>query len=541
MIDFLRDNEVESENSIIRYEDFGAIGDGIADDSAAIRTAHEVANLHGLRVLGTVGKSYRIGIVESPIIVKTETNWNGAKIIIDDSEIADDSIYREIWVFQITSNNPDNGRIIKPDTGFTIKKGQENINYQIGKPCMIKLENSNKKIYLRYGQNANNGTSQSEMILVDTDGNVDPSTPIQYDYDAVTSMVVYSIDDAPIAVGNAKIETRVYNPKKHKPDYENYYCYYKRGISITRSNTTIYGIDYTIVGEDMTIKVDRNGDGTSDIYGADKAYGVPYAGMFWFNNCYNSKMINSTIQGHQAYSFFQGATRDEPGRTRNEMGSYVLNIRNTIGVSFINIKQRENIDTGEVITNRIMYHGVMGSYFCRNMLIDNCYIDRFDSHFGIYNVKIMNSTIGFSIHVVGGGTLHIENTKRVGGFCFVALRADYNSIFDGDIVVRNCLSGRGIKEFVCGTWHNFYNGLDNVMIRSIDIDGLKVEENPFTIFRITNAKKDVVENEINPLFIPSNVKVRNAYLVTETDERAFKPLMSCFDDAFAEIKMDYQS
>ena len=32
----------------ITYEQFGAVGDGISDDFAAIRAAHEFANEHGI-------------------------------------------------------------------------------------------------------------------------------------------------------------------------------------------------------------------------------------------------------------------------------------------------------------------------------------------------------------------------------------------------------------------------------------------------------------------------------------------------------------
>ena len=117
------------------------------------------------------------------------------------------------------------------------------------KCCMLKIENGGKKIYLRYGVNQNNGVNLHEMILIDEYGNVDPSTPIQYDYDAVTSITRFSVTDKPISVGNGKITTIAPNPKEYDPDYENNYCYFNRGIAVKRSNTTIYGIEHCIVAD----------------------------------------------------------------------------------------------------------------------------------------------------------------------------------------------------------------------------------------------------------------------------------------------------
>ena len=44
----------------VTYEDFGAVGDGIADDFLPIYKAHEYANEHGLAVKTDETKHYRI-------------------------------------------------------------------------------------------------------------------------------------------------------------------------------------------------------------------------------------------------------------------------------------------------------------------------------------------------------------------------------------------------------------------------------------------------------------------------------------------------
>ena len=73
----------------ITYEDFGAVGDGITDDFAAMLAAHDYANENGYTVAATAGKSYYIGnkTEGKSITVKTNVNWNGANFIFDDSKI----------------------------------------------------------------------------------------------------------------------------------------------------------------------------------------------------------------------------------------------------------------------------------------------------------------------------------------------------------------------------------------------------------------------------------------------------------------------
>lgn len=494
----------------VTYEAFGAVGDGIADDYEAILKAHEYANENGLPVIGRADAKYRIGYLESCIPVKTNVDWNGAEVIFDDTTVHWTNKFRFTYVFQVMPNVAPYD--IEVPSGMTLCKGQANIGMTFDKPCMLKLEDAGEKIYKRYGENANGGVCKNEMILVDENGNVDPTTPIQYDYRSVTRIVRYSTDDEPLNVGNARFTTLVLNPKLTEPDYENNYCYYGRGLLVTRSNTTVYGIQHRIYGEDMTIEIDRNGDGIIDKWGADKSYGVPYIGFFNFQSSNNVKLTDCLVQGHQAYSFWQGATRDTKGNTRNEMGSYDINATDCINISFLNLKQYENKETGETITNRFMYHGVMGSNFCRNVIMDNCYVDRFDSHQGVHNATITNSTLGFGILVIGGGTLYIENVYRISGNAFIHLRMDYNSIFDGDVIMRKCRMGDGMKRIVEARWISFYNGLPNQITTSLDVDGLVCDYPDVCLYDIFCANAASLNDEENKLYLPKCVKLKNVFM-----------------------------
>ena len=254
----------------------------------------------------------------------------------------------------------------------------------------------------------------------------------------------------------------------------------------------------------MTVEIDRNGDGVIDKWGADKSYGVPYHGFFNFQRCYNAAMVDCFVEGHQAYCFFQDLNGNQ---VRNEMGSYDINATDCIGLQFIRITQYENEATGEVITNRFMYHGIMGSNFCRNVVMDGCYLDRFDSHQGLHNARITNSTLGFGILVIGGGELYIENVTRISGGTFVHLRDDYNSVFDGDVIIKNCKMKEAVDTVINGTWRSFYNGLPNYVVRNIVIDGLETESNVIYIYNISGAVKSAVNDPVNKLYLPESIKV----------------------------------
>ena len=518
--------------TVVRYEDYGAVGDGVTDDSAAIRAAHTAANEGGLPVMGTENATYYIGSLDKSIVIKTTTDWNGATLIFDDRTVPwNDGVRRYTNVFSI---QPDKSSYtIEVPDGFSLSKGQTNLGMRFREACIVKLETSDEKIYMRYGENANGGVNKNEMIIVDAEGNVDPTTPIQYDYSTVTKITVYSLNEKPVSIGNGTIITIANSPKQYDPDYENNYCYYARGILVERSNTTVHDIKHVVENEDMTIEIDRNGDGGLDKWGADKSYGVPYIGFFNFKVCNNAVMQDCFVEGHQAYCFWQ----DMGGGNlaRNEMGSYDINATDCIGIKFIRIEQYENAETGETITNRFMYHGIMGSNFCRNVVMDGCYLDRFDSHQGLHNATITNSTLGFGILVIGGGQLYIENVYRIGQGSFVHLRGDYNSVFDGDLIIKNCRAGSGITSILNGTWRSFYNGLPNYVVRNITIDGLEIENSTIYIYDIGGANKNAVNDTVNKLYLPESVHVSGVVRVGSGSTYANVVASKNGSDAFSDI------
>ena len=482
------DYTVEKEAYVL-YSDFGAVGDGVAEDHEAIRDAHRYANEWGIDVWADEGATYYIGAVANPAIIQTNVDWQDAMFMIDDTAIEWDNVAaREKNIFQI---DPKTGKkAVTFPSDMKLTKGQQNIGLTFDEPCMLELKNSNVKIYIRNDSsgNGNSGQSLQEVILVDENGNVDPSTPIQYDYDGLTSITAYSTTEAPITVKGGHFRTVTCNPADYDPDYENNYCFFRRGIQVNRSNTTITNVKYTKVGEDESQANNYDNKGT------------PYYGIFAFDYVYNVTFRKSKIQGHKAYSFF------EKNGTRNEMGSYTIYANSCIGLNFIRLDQIVANGEKADITDRVQYHGIMGSNFCRNTLMDDCYVDRFDSHQGMHNATIRNSTIGFGILVIGGGDLIVENVTRLWGAAFISLRADYNSVFDGDIYIINCVAEENVRYIIGGNWYESYCGLPNYMVRNVYIDGLEAKYGSnMMVYNIAGLSQAALDSTINPLLLPESI------------------------------------
>lgn len=473
---------------IFYYRDFGAKGDGVTNDFEAIRLTHEAANAEGADVEATPGATYYIGCTYTSAVIRTNVDWKDAIFYIDDTVVRwNDSKARTTQIFRVVSDKAVQN--VPIPEGMTLTKGQANIGLTFDEPCMLYIENDHDRIYKRYGENANGGVPRKEIILVDEKGNVDPTTPIQYDYDAVTCLRAYSTTDTPITIRGGHIKTVTCDPCTYDPDYKNNYCYYYRGISVERSNTTLVGIRQTKEGEH---------EDPAYNYGSR---GVPYAGTFFFKLACNVTFRDSTVQGHKAYSFFQDLNGKQ---VRNEMGSYTINAEHCIGLTLIGLTQIGDI------TDRAQYHGIMGSNFCRNTLLDGCYMDRFDSHQGMHNAVIRNCTLGFGILPIGGGDLIIENVTRLWGGEFITLRYDYNSVFDGDVYITSCTAEEPIQTLIGGNWIPVYNGLPNYTVRRVYINGLTLKhDGPVSVFRIRNATKEALSHEENPYLLPESITMQN--------------------------------
>ena len=418
----------------VSYSDFGAKGDGKTDDIDAIVATHAFANLHILLVKADVGATYYIGGKERTAVIRTDTDFGNAAFIIDDSEVEN----RNAAVFTVSSAL----KPFKSKTVSTLKRDQHKINLPLSGPSLITVTNSNVKQYIRFGLNQNNGSSQTDIFLVDKNGKVDMNSPIIWDFDEITDFTVLPIDEKELKITGG-LFTTIANKAESK------YTYYNRNIAIRRSNVLVDGLQHHVKGE---------GD-----------HGAPYGGFINIGECANVTVKNSILTGHKTYSTIGAA-----GKPVN-MGTYDISVNRALNVSFVNCSQTNDI-------NDNTYWGIMGSNFCKNLVYDGCTLSRFDAHQGVANASIRNSTLGhMGINAIGSGLLTIENTT-VRGRSFVNLRPDYGSTWQGELLIRNCVfvpaGGKPVSaSIISGSYsgkHNF--GYTCYMPERITIENLRIDD-----------------------------------------------------------------
>lgn len=172
----------------VTYKGFGAVGDGVANDLFAMRRAHEYANENGLPVKADEGATFLIREFDgNPIIIKTDTDWSGAHLIFDDREATYENPADKACLFEIASDfdfvDIDESYVSKINaSGGLIPEKTLSIETGLSHAAMLWLKNDDHKFFIRYGGDANNGSGQIELTMVDENGTVDTRVPIMHTF-----------------------------------------------------------------------------------------------------------------------------------------------------------------------------------------------------------------------------------------------------------------------------------------------------------------------------------------------------------------------
>lgn len=443
---------------------------GKVNSYAAIDYCHNSANTmyqNGYKVGCVAGNNvYYFGEATSytgtidEITVITDTDWAGAYFVVDDEPFdITDATYKKA-VFGIRSpeikapngtsysnsgtnittaiaealGTADGSVILSPDT--------TNIGWSCGMPMMVSLIDYSQSRYHREGANASKASSR-EVILIDEFGNVNPTTPIEWDYvydtdwygatpETATNKTptyvtgsflatAYPITAAPIKIsgldnsGNISFTfENIANNAVTATSYNG--C--NRGIMIRGSNITIEGMEH-ILTEDDTSTTPRQA----------------YAGFVRTSYSHNTVIKDMIVMNHLGHYVKEADnvtdwTNDSGGK--NALGSYEFGGDDSIYTSWINCKSTNIFASDGSVT----YRGMFGTNRMRNNYLKDCVLNSYDAHSGAYNTTIENSTFEH-INFVGQGDIILKNVviyadSQAGG---IHLRQDYGSRWEGNIYI----------------------------------------------------------------------------------------------------------
>ena len=458
----------------VHYSDFGAKGDGKTDDIEAIAAAHAFANENDLSVKADDEATYYIGGKELSAIIQTDADFGKASFLIDDRAVEN----RNSPVFQVSSSL----KSYSIDGISTLKKNQTKVDITLPRPALITVTDSNTKRYIRMGLNQNNGAAQTDIFLIDKDGNVDQDAPIIWDFNQITEITALPIDEKTLTISGGQFTT-IANQEESK------YNYYSRNISIQRSNVIIDSIEHRITGEGEQ--------------------GAPYSGFINISNSTNVTVQNTILTGHKTYSTIGNAGKPVT------MGTYDIIVNRALNVSFINCTQTNDIDNN-------VFWGIMGSNYSKNLLFDQCVFSRFDAHMGVANATIRNSTLGhMGINAIGTGTFTVENST-IRGRSIVNLRPDYGSTWQGKLIIRNCtFIPNGGKTYSASLISGFNSGQHDFgytcyMPEQITIENLKIDDSnhpddyhgPAIFGNFNSERKDDSYKEKFPYLLTKEVTLK---------------------------------
>ncbi len=412
----------------ITYEQFGAKGDGITDDMPAICAAHEEANKQNRPVKATAGAIYYISPKVCVATVQTSTDWTGAKFIIDDRSCED----HNKSCFVVTGREE-----AIPFSITSLRQGQTKIDNPTGRAMYVLVRNDNHRDYIRKGLNQNNGTARRDCFPVDAEGKL-PS-PVAFDFEEVTGAWAEPIPADTLTLTGGEFTT-IANQA------ESAYNYHSRNIVIRRSCVEVSGITHYVTGE--------------------LDHGAPYGGFIVVSNCAHVTVRDCVFTAHKTYQTI-GAAGKPVG-----MGSYDISLGSATDVKLIRCTQTTDIHDRA-------YWGLIGSNFCRDLLLEDCNFSRFDAHQGVTNCTLRRCKLGWQcLNAIGYGTFVIEEVEAYGN-ALVNLREDYGSTWHGDMIIKDCVwhplwGNRSVFAGHNTGEHDF--GYSCYMPTNVTIDGLTVVE-----------------------------------------------------------------
>ena len=489
----------------VTYEEFGAKGDGVTDDFFPIKATHDYANQKGLTVKANDSATYyihetRVDGEPQSVIIKTDTIWGNANFIIDDTDI---SLFKsaptyplhKAHVFRVLSDYDvekiTDRAILDKLVENGLRRGVKKLDLSFDYPVMIIPYNDTHTVYRRRGYGGFKGYTMHECIVLDKDGNIDADTPVMFDYNNLDYIEVYRLDIKPITIDGGTFTTRASRVNnvvvKEDGTRSNSSGYIMRGLHVCRSFTTVKNVKHYVTGEIELSEQVKDGEIVCVGYGYHGFFAGSKANEITFDGC--------VLTGRRCYRNVAGGHLGTYDLTGNDVNKIIFKncTQSNFWIKFdenLNITPAKEGEPGAITSLTYMdlqgvgvkvHWGIGGTNFCKNMEYIGCTLSRFDAHNGLYNGKIIDSTVNY-MAITGNGDFIVENTRWFSegegenGNSLVHLRADYGSTWEGDIKMKNVkahfYTGANAHLFM-HSYTNWYYGYI-AHYPSISIDGLEV-------------------------------------------------------------------
>jgi len=325
-------DNMTSQDKVVTYETFGAVGDGVHDDLPAVCKAHEYANAHGLCVKSKPGATYHLGKKALTAVITTDTDWSTSRFTIDDTQVDN----HKKSLFEVRSLlGRKNIKISR------LKRDQKKMDIRPQHDLYVVVMDRKTKRYIRRGLNQNAGTAQRDCFILHRDGSIEGD--IDWNYDKINHIETRPIDEKTLILRGG-IFTTIANQMKQKTGYN----YWSRNIKVTRSNTEVNGLTHYVIKETEV--------------------GHPYSGFINVSNCANITLRNCFATGHKTYKTIGAAGKPV------SMGSYDYSVSSVVNFTMIGCRM-------EGINDRTRW-GIIGTNFCKNILLEDCTLSRMDTHMG---------------------------------------------------------------------------------------------------------------------------------------------------------------
>ena len=438
------------------------------DDYYVIKTAHDCANKYNLPVSVTKGIYHIYKKNNETISVQTNTNFNDSTIYVHD-EYSTIYNYIDSNIFKI---EPNKNEACEQLTMNNFNNAFTSLAPSTGKYFVYITEQNGDKVYHRNkGGSIVQEKNKREALRI-YDGVV--QDPITWNYH--NSTIKYSrcpIPSQQLQFENANFRTMV------RVDCDK--CgdgYAKRSIALTRSNTKISNIKHYYV--------DKNDKNVYEIHHRYHSF------------IEISKVADTLVENSMIYPLYYNGSS---GRD----STYDMTIHSSVNVELDGVKMYEDSTHNQM--NDEDYWSVMTTYECKNLTVNNSYLNTVSAHTNVYNLTVRNTTLGSrGVIVTGTGDrqdnmINIENVTWRYGDYLIRLRVDYGATWNGTISIKNSkishvssstVTGVKLEAISNNIGKKFGQPICNPT--KVTIDGLEIKTSKVNKFRVFNESKSDYEN-----------------------------------------------